>query len=100
MITLINVQVVVDKREFRSELPLRLCQADVQIIPSTLTVGDYVLSPDICVERKAIPDLISSLNGGRLNSQCEAMSTHYKIPVLLIEYESSKSFSLRVSISF
>ena len=32
-------------------------------------VGDYVLSPDICVERKAVPDLISSLNSGRLYNQ-------------------------------
>ena len=28
-------------------------------------VGDYVLSPEICVERKAIPDLHSSMASGR-----------------------------------
>ena len=29
-------------------------------------VGDYILSPEICVERKSISDLISSLSSGRL----------------------------------
>ena len=36
------------------------------IVPATLTVGDYILTPDICVERKSIPDLVSSFNSGRL----------------------------------
>jgi hypothetical protein len=30
-----------------------------------LKVGDYILSPEICVERKAVPDLIASLASGR-----------------------------------
>jgi hypothetical protein len=32
-------------------------------------VGDYVLSPDIVVERKALPDLFASLGSGRLYHQ-------------------------------
>jgi hypothetical protein len=32
-------------------------------------VGDYVLSPDIVVERKALPDLFASLGSGRLYNQ-------------------------------
>ncbi|KAJ3500275.1 hypothetical protein NMY22_g19311 [Coprinellus aureogranulatus] len=64
------------------------------VIPATLTIGDYILTPDICVERKSIPDLISSFNSGRLYTQCELMSVHYKYPVLLIEFEEDKAFSL------
>lgn len=59
-------QVIVDMREFRSSLPSLLHAASLQIIPATLTVGDYILTPDICVERKSIPDLVSSFNSGRL----------------------------------
>ena len=59
-------QVIVDMREFRSSLPSLLHAASIQIIPATLTVGDYILTPDICVERKSIPDLVSSFNSGRL----------------------------------
>ena len=32
----------------------------------SLQVGDYVLTPDVCVERKSVSDLIGSLNSGRL----------------------------------
>ncbi|KAG6373235.1 hypothetical protein JVT61DRAFT_6861 [Boletus reticuloceps] len=89
-------QVIVDMREFRSTLPSLLHASGLLVIPATLTVGDYVLTPDICVERKSIPDLISSFNSGRLYTQCELMSVHYKQPVLLIEFEENKAFSLEV----
>ena len=59
-------QVVVDVREFRSQLPLLLHQQHALVVPVTLEVGDYVLSPDVCLERKAIPDLFQSLPSGRL----------------------------------
>ncbi|KAF7794882.1 hypothetical protein EIP86_006025 [Pleurotus ostreatoroseus] len=87
-------RVVVDMREFRSSLPSLLHAAEILVVPATLTVGDYVLTPDICIERKSIPDLISSFNSGRLYTQCEMMSAHYKYPMLLIEWEEHKSFSL------
>ncbi|KAG8220668.1 hypothetical protein J3R82DRAFT_2951 [Butyriboletus roseoflavus] len=88
-------QVIVDMREFRSTLPSLLHASDLLVIPATLTVGDYVLTPDICVERKSIPDLVSSFNSGRLYTQCELMSVHYKQPVLLIEFEENKAFELQ-----
>jgi len=56
----------VDQREFRSTLPNLLHAANLKIIPATLVVGDYILTPTMCVERKSIPDLISSFNSGRL----------------------------------
>lgn len=59
-------QVIVDMREFRSTLPSLLHAAKILVIPATLTVGDYILSPDICVERKSIPDLVQSFTSGRL----------------------------------
>ncbi|KAL0062171.1 DNA repair protein RAD16 [Marasmius tenuissimus] len=87
-------QVVVDMREFRSTLPSLLHASNLLVIPATLTVGDYILTPEICVERKSLSDLVSSFNSGRLYTQCEFMSAHYKNPVLLIEFEEDKAFSL------
>lgn len=87
-------QVIVDMREFRSSLPPILYGAGIKIIPCTLQVGDYILSPNMCVERKSISDLISSLNSGRLYTQCESMTQYYKTPILLIEFDEGKSFSL------
>ena len=59
-----------------------------------LTVGDYVLTPTICIERKSIRDLVSSFKNGRLFNQAETMLQHYKHPMLLIEFDQNKSFTL------
>ncbi len=59
-------RVIVDMREFRSTLPSMLHLAGMQVVPCTLQVGDYILTPDICVERKSLSDLVQSLNSGRL----------------------------------
>ncbi|KAF9269268.1 hypothetical protein L218DRAFT_917010 [Marasmius fiardii PR-910] len=87
-------QVIVDMREFRSTLPSLLHASGLLVIPATLTVGDYILTPEICVERKSLSDLVGSFNSGRLYTQCELMSAHYKNPMLLIEFEEDKAFSL------
>ncbi|WAQ81081.1 hypothetical protein PtA15_1A419 [Puccinia triticina] len=87
-------KVIVDVREFRSSLPSLLHAANFMIEPTTLLIGDYILSPEMCVERKSIADLIQSFNSGRLYQQCEMMSAHYKIPILLIEFDEKKSFTL------
>ncbi|TVY48242.1 DNA repair protein rad16 [Lachnellula cervina] len=87
-------RVVVDVREFRSSLPSLLHGRSMVIVPCMLTVGDYILSPNICIERKSIKDLISSLKDGRLYNQAETMQLHYKSPMLLIEFDQNKSFTL------
>nr|CBY93675.1 putative rad1 protein [Oehlia diaphana] len=88
-------KIIIDVREFRSSLPSLLHQSGIEILPCTLTIGDYILSPNICVERKSISDLIGSFNSGRLYTQCEAMSIHYKQPILLIEFDRNQSFTLQ-----
>lgn len=81
-------------REFRSELPSLLHRRGLDIEPVTLEVGDYILTPDTCVERKSVSDLIGSLQSGRLYTQCLSMTRYYRKPVLLIEFDSTKPFSL------
>ncbi|KAK9779072.1 putative ERCC4 domain-containing protein [Seiridium cardinale] len=87
-------RVVVDVREFRSSLPSLLHGRNMVIVPCMLTVGDYILSPTICIERKSVSDLISSFKDGRLYNQAETMFQHYKNPMLLIEFDQNKSFTL------
>lgn len=89
-----RARVIMDMRELRSRLPSLLDQAGIAIDPITIEVGDYILTPDICVERKSVPDLIGSLGSGRLYNQCEQMQRYYKIPVLLIEFDADKPFIL------
>ncbi|EFJ24922.1 hypothetical protein SELMODRAFT_232247 [Selaginella moellendorffii] len=90
-----HMQIVVDMREFSSSLPCVLHQQGMRILPVTLEVGDYVLSPEICVERKSIADLYASFSSGRLYHQAETMTRYYRLPVLLIEFSQDKSFSLQ-----
>ena len=59
-------------REFRSSLPILLDEIGVIVVPVTLEVGDYILAPEICVERKSIADLVGSLASGRLCVLCVA----------------------------
>ena len=87
-------RIIVDVREFRSSLPSLLHGAAILVIPCMLTVGDYILSPTICIERKSVRDLISSFKNGRLFNQVETMLQHYKHPMLLIEFEQTKAFTL------
>ncbi|XP_061563700.1 DNA repair endonuclease XPF isoform X2 [Cololabis saira] len=92
--------VIVDMREFRSELPSLLHRRGLDIEPVTLEVGDYILTPDTCVERKSVSDLIGSLQSGRLYTQCLSMTRYYRKPVLLIEFDPAKPFSLMARSDF
>ncbi|XP_025829916.1 DNA repair endonuclease XPF isoform X2 [Agrilus planipennis] len=85
--------IIVDIREFQSELPVLIHKRGIDIEPLTITIGDYILTPEICVERKSISDLIGSLKSGRLYQQCTRMSRYYSKPMLLIEFNQTKGFS-------
>ena len=60
--------IVVDCREFSCPTPIYLYEHGFWIVPLTLHVGDYVLSDEICVERKSANtgDLYESFKSGRL----------------------------------
>lgn len=88
-------KVVVDVREFRSSLPNMLHQGGLEVIPETLAIGDFVLTPEIVVERKSVSDLFGSFASGRLFSQVEGMLRYYKVATLLIEFQDDKAFSLQ-----
>lgn len=105
--------IVVDIREFGSTLPSSLHLHGFDIQPVTLAVGicnihhlncrssfilqvgDYILAPQICVERKGISDLFQSFNSGRLFSQAESMMRYYELMCLLIEFSPQRPFCLQ-----
>ena len=88
-------RIIIDMREFRSDLPTLIHKRGIDIEPMTIEIGDYVLTPDTCVERKSVSDLIGSLNSGRLYSQTQVMTRYYKRPLLLIEFDDQKSFNFK-----
>ena len=60
--------IAVDSREFSSMTPVYLYEEGFWIIPMQLTVGDYILSDEIAIERKSVKtgDLFESFKSGRL----------------------------------
>lgn len=90
----VHRKIIVDTRELRSSLPYVLYRHKFVLEPRTIDIGDYILTPTICIERKSTADLISSLNSGRLYTQVEQMSRKYETCILLIEFDENKPFSL------
>ena len=86
---------IIDVREFRSKLPLSLFNRHFKLSAVTLSVGDYVLAPNMAVERKVVSDLISSLSSGRLYFQAQQLTLNYEIPILLIEFTESRSLKMQ-----
>lgn len=76
---LLRVQIYVCMDNFRihgdasdlSTLLSRLVtsQQGFELVPLVIAVGDYVLTPEICVERKSLSDLFQSMSSGRLYNQ-------------------------------
>mmetsp|Transcript_34725 Transcript_34725/g.87308 ORF Transcript_34725/g.87308 Transcript_34725/m.87308 type:complete len:411 (+) Transcript_34725:347-1579(+) len=89
--------VLVDAREFRSPLAFVLHQRGFEVTPITLEVGDYILTPTTCIERKSISDLFQSFKSGRLFEQVKQMQRLYEHPILLIEFPLGADFSLQAA---
>ena len=78
-------RIVVDEREKSSGIPDLLRKAGAVIDFAQLKVGDYVVSPEIAVERKTVHDLLSSIYDGRLFLQCSDLVKHYQKPLIVVQ---------------
>lgn len=78
-------RIVIDEREKNSSIPDLLRKSGVRLDFSQLSVGDYIVAPEIAVERKTIGDLVSSIYDGRLYVQCSELVKHYQKPVVVIQ---------------
>lgn len=81
--------IVVDEREFKSSMPFSLLKAGFEVKPMYILVGDYILTDDICIERKSYMDLVGSLRSGRLHIQIQKMRLNYKKPLLMLEFSNT-----------
>lgn len=83
-------RVIVDERERQSGVPDRLSKLNVRVYYTRLAVGDYVVNPEIAVERKSIGDLVSSVYDGRLFTQASALAASYRKPYIVVEGDVTK----------
>ena len=76
-----------DHREQRSGIPASLSAEGIDVVPTRLPVGDYVLSDRLVVERKSSTDLAASIKDRRLFEQVERLKAAYPAVVLIVEDE-------------
>ena len=87
---MIPTRVVADEREKAGGVPDELSKLNVRVYFSRLPVADYVLNPEIAVERKSVRDLVSSVYDSRLFYQAARISAAYAKPFLLVEGDSKE----------
>ncbi|MEM0145887.1 MAG: ERCC4 domain-containing protein [Conexivisphaerales archaeon] len=83
------LEIVVDYREQASELPRILSIMGLKVSFRQLSVGDYIISENVAIERKTVHDFLSSLFDGRLFRQADNLNNNYKTPIILIEGDIS-----------
>ncbi|MCD6402900.1 MAG: hypothetical protein J7K98_01065 [Candidatus Aenigmarchaeota archaeon] len=81
--------ILADFREKNSYVVEFLRRKPIALKFLDLEVGDYVVSEEVCVERKTANDFINSIIDGRLFEQAEALKRSYAKPVILIEGDIS-----------
>jgi DNA excision repair protein ERCC-4 len=86
----IPTRVVADERERASGVPEELSKLNVRVYFSRLPVADYVLNPELAVERKSVRDLVASVYDSRLFYQAARISAAYAKPFLLVEGDSKE----------
>ncbi len=83
-----RIKIIIDTREAKSGIAKELSQLDVEIDLQQITVGDFVLSSRVGVERKDVADFSQSIIDGRLFPQLIALKRSYPVPLLILEGET------------
>jgi len=91
-----KIIIFIDSREHASNVTKELfSHEDVKTIMKPLDIADYVLSKDVCVERKTIEDFLGSILDGRLFQQMLNMRQNYLKPLVILEGNLDELFTLR-----
>jgi ERCC4-type nuclease len=88
------IEIFADMRESRSGVLKALSEMDnISVKIGALPCGDYILGPQVAVERKAATDFIVSIMDGRIFQQVAKMKLDYQRPIVLIEGDVFKTRS-------
>jgi ERCC4-type nuclease len=79
------VKILVDHRERDSDVIHHLRERSIEIELVSLPLADYVLAPNVGVERKTVRDLHRSILDGRLWTQIASLRADLGRPYLVIE---------------
>jgi len=88
------VQILVDRRELRSEVPKLLENLGAKIVVEDLDIADYVCGT-IGIERKTAHDFLSSIVDKRLFEQARDLLKAYQKAVVIIEGSLDRALKYR-----
>ncbi len=80
-----RIHIIVDNRESRSTVMRYLANKEVVVEQQQLSVGDYIVSSRIGIERKEVDDFLQSLLDGKLFMQMRQLRDAYPRPLLIVE---------------
>lgn len=88
------IEIYADMRESRSKVIAEIAAMDgYHVSVGSLSSGDYRLSAQVIVERKAAVDFIASIMDKRIFEQVAKMKLEYTRPIVLIEGDVFKTRS-------
>ncbi|BCU67331.1 multidrug MFS transporter [Sulfolobales archaeon HS-7] len=88
------LRIYVDTRENGSGIPDILRELGITIIIEQLSVGDYVISSTIGIERKTVSDLVASIFDRRLFDQVKRLTDVYQRSFLIVEGDNKQLLTL------
>jgi len=83
-------KIYADIRERNTEI-FKILNEKADVIVRQLEVGDYILSENVCVERKTAGDFLQSIVDRRLLEQAQNLVRNFEIPIIIIEGELNLS---------
>ncbi|BFH73497.1 3'-flap repair endonuclease Xpf [Sulfurisphaera javensis] len=84
------LRIYADYREKNSGVPDIIKELGALVIFDNLSVGDYIISDNIAIERKSVEDFVSSVFDKRFFDQLRRLSEAYSKPFILIEGDTEK----------
>ncbi|MFX1279492.1 MAG: DEAD/DEAH box helicase [Promethearchaeota archaeon] len=89
-----NVKIACDNRETASAVVRNLSLMGVNLKLEQLSVGDYVISERVGIERKSSQDFTDSIKDGRLFNELKNLTDSYEKPILILEEDPFENSSL------
>jgi Fanconi anemia group M protein len=88
--------VIIDHREKGSPVMKALRNLNVHIELQQLSIGDYVVGPEACIEYKRYDDFLDSIADGRLIAQLHQLKKYAKPVILLEKGDASNTMRRRI----
>ncbi|MDH5686205.1 MAG: DEAD/DEAH box helicase, partial [Hadesarchaea archaeon] len=79
-----RIKIIADHREIPSGVVHELTQLGVEVEARQLSVGDFILSDRVGVERKSVGDFLQSIVDKRLLCQAKQLGETFERPVLIL----------------